>query len=88
MDCVYEYEDVKKEIEFKYTVRELQEELKKEFVYEKQVQILVKVKTCNVCDVLKTLAEFYKNNTYEDGYVKHCKMCARKKNLSNYYNKK
>ena len=86
MDCVYEYEDVKKEIEFGYTVRELQEEVRKEFVYVEQINELVKVKTCDVCEVLKTLVEFYKSKSYKDGYLSNCKMCSRKQSKRNLAN--
>ena len=85
MDCVYDYDEVKKEIEFKYTVRELQAELNKEFFYVKEVRKLVDVKECNTCEVIKTLSEFYQSKHCEDGRAVNCKMCCRKASLKNYY---
>jgi hypothetical protein len=89
MDCDcdydYNYDEVKKEIEFNFTVRELQAELNKEFVYVKEFRKLVDVKNCTTCNVLKTLTEFYQSKHYKDGYAINCKMCCRKASLKNYY---
>tara|TARA_R110000823_G_scaffold84400_1_gene189864 strand:+ start:142 stop:465 length:324 start_codon:yes stop_codon:yes gene_type:complete len=89
MDCDcdydYDYDEVKKEIEFNFTVRELQAELNKEFVYVTEVRKLVDVKNCNSCNVLKTLKEFYKGKHYQDGYAVNCNICCRKASLKNYY---
>ncbi len=85
MDCVYDYEEVKKEIEFKYTVRELQAEAKREFFPAVFVRRVIKAKHCKTCSVLKTYPEFYKSQQFEDGHFGNCKMCCRKNNLKNYY---
>ena len=34
-------------------------------------------KICNKCNVSKPIEEFYKNKTYPDGFLKHCKTCHK-----------
>ena len=75
---IYNYDEVKNEIEFNYTVEELEDELKQKFEYSLKTKEVVKFKNCDICGVLKTLPQFYKSITRKDGYKTTCRVCSTK----------
>lgn len=43
-------------------------------------------KVCKTCDVIKPIAEFYKNKELRDGHFNECKMCCNKRTRENVAN--
>ena len=84
----YSYEEVRKEIEFNYTVEELELEVSRKFVYKKKRNKTREGhKKCATCLQPKLVSEFYKSSLTNDGFRYICKLCLRKKNLNRYYTK-
>jgi len=43
------------------------------------VQACIQSKTCNVCNVSKSIEYYYKSTRHKDGYFSHCKQCHENK---------